>query len=64
MRVLFLGETPELADLDDPAVPAGMTPEKIRADIERDTILTAEQAKEYGLVDDIISSRKLSALAT
>ena len=37
--------------------------EKIRADIERDTILTAEQAKEYGLIDDVISSRKLSALA-
>ena len=37
--------------------------EKIRADIERDTILTAEQAKEYGLVDDIITSRKVSALA-
>jgi ATP-dependent Clp protease, protease subunit len=36
---------------------------KIRADIERDTILTAEQAKEYGLIDDVISSRKLSALS-
>src|SRR5829696_2762303 len=35
---------------------------KIRADIERDTILTADQAKEYGLVDDVITSRKLSAL--
>jgi ATP-dependent Clp protease protease subunit len=41
----------------------GQTQEKIRADIERDTILTAEQAKEYGLVDDIITSRKLSAVA-
>jgi ATP-dependent Clp protease, protease subunit len=39
------------------------TEEKIRADIERDRILTAEQAKEYGMVDDIITSRKLSALA-
>ena len=38
--------------------------EKIRTDIERDTILTAEQAKEYGLVDDIITSRKLSTLAS
>jgi ATP-dependent Clp protease protease subunit len=37
---------------------------KIRADIERDTILTAEQAKEYGLIDDVISSRKLSTLTT
>ena len=40
----------------------GQSEEKIRADIERDTILTAEQAKAYGLVDDIITSRKLSAL--
>jgi ATP-dependent Clp protease, protease subunit len=40
------------------------TEEKIRTDIERDTILTAEQAKEYGLVDDIITSRKLSTLAS
>jgi ATP-dependent Clp protease, protease subunit len=40
------------------------TEEKIRADIERDTILTAEAAKEYGLVDDVITSRKLSALST
>ena len=42
----------------------GQSEEKIRTDIERDTILTAEQAKEYGLVDDIITSRKLSALAS
>ena len=40
----------------------GQTEERIRVDIERDTILTAEQAKEYGVVDDIISSRKLSAV--
>jgi ATP-dependent Clp protease protease subunit len=33
--------------------------EKIRADIERDTILTAAQAKEYGIVDEVITSRKL-----
>jgi ATP-dependent Clp protease protease subunit len=42
----------------------GQSEEKIRTDIERDTILTAEQAKEYGLVDDIITSRKLSTLAS
>jgi len=33
--------------------------EKVRADIERDTILTAEQAKDYGIVDEVITSRKL-----
>jgi ATP-dependent Clp protease, protease subunit len=33
--------------------------EKVRADIERDTILTAQQAKDYGIVDEVIMSRKL-----
>ncbi|HEX3827461.1 MAG TPA: ATP-dependent Clp protease proteolytic subunit [Sporichthyaceae bacterium] len=37
--------------------------EVIRRDIERDKILTAEQAKEYGIVDDVISSRKASLLS-
>ena len=37
--------------------------EEIRRDIERDKILTAQQAKEYGIVDDVISSRKTSLLA-
>ncbi|WP_407659467.1 ATP-dependent Clp protease proteolytic subunit [Lipingzhangella rawalii] len=34
--------------------------EQINADIERDKILTAEEAKEYGLVDDILPYRKSS----
>ncbi|MYM20670.1 ATP-dependent Clp protease proteolytic subunit [Brevibacterium sp. 5221] len=34
------------------------TPEQISNDIERDLFLTAEQAKEYGLVDQVLSSRK------
>jgi ATP-dependent Clp protease protease subunit len=37
------------------------SPEEIRADIERDKILTAEEAKEYGIVDEVLSYRKLSA---
>jgi ATP-dependent Clp protease protease subunit len=37
----------------------GQTVEKIRADTERDRYLTAEQAKEYGLVDQVISPREL-----
>jgi ATP-dependent Clp protease protease subunit len=37
----------------------GQPIEKVRADIERDTILTAQQAKEYGMVDEVITSRKL-----
>jgi ATP-dependent Clp protease protease subunit len=32
--------------------------EQVRADIERDKILTAHQAVEYGLVDQVLASRK------
>jgi ATP-dependent Clp protease protease subunit len=39
------------------------TVDKVRADIERDTILTASEAKEYGLVDEVITTRKLNAVA-
>jgi ATP-dependent Clp protease protease subunit len=35
--------------------------EDIRADIERDKILTADEAKEYGIVDEVLAYRKLSA---
>jgi ATP-dependent Clp protease protease subunit len=28
--------------------------EKIEKDVERDFIMTADQAKEYGLIDEII----------
>lgn len=38
----------------------GQSAEKVKADIERDTILTAEQAKEYGIVDEVITTRKLT----
>jgi ATP-dependent Clp protease, protease subunit len=37
--------------------------EKIRDDIERDKILTAEDALAYGLVDQIVSTRKSTAAA-
>ena len=36
----------------------GRTPEQISTDIERDKILTADMAKEYGIVDAVIASRK------
>jgi ATP-dependent Clp protease, protease subunit len=36
----------------------GQPIEKVRADIERDKILTAAQALEYGLVDQVLESRK------
>ncbi|WP_153395463.1 ATP-dependent Clp protease proteolytic subunit [Ornithinicoccus halotolerans] len=34
--------------------------EQVRQDIERDKILTAEDAREYGLVDQVLQSRKAS----
>lgn len=36
----------------------GQTAEKVREDIERDTFLSADQAKEYGIVDQVLASRK------
>jgi ATP-dependent Clp protease protease subunit len=38
----------------------GRTVEEIEKDIERDKILTADQAQEYGIVDSVIASRKAS----
>jgi ATP-dependent Clp protease, protease subunit len=40
----------------------GKSEEQVRLDIERDKILTAEEAKEYGIVDELVQSRKLSAV--
>jgi ATP-dependent Clp protease protease subunit len=40
------------------ALHSGQSPEKVREDIERDTFLSAAQAKEYGLVDEVLESRK------
>jgi ATP-dependent Clp protease protease subunit len=41
---------------------SGQSIEKVRKDIDRDKILTAAEAKEYGLVDNILASRKKSGL--
>ncbi|MBZ9644033.1 ATP-dependent Clp protease proteolytic subunit [Streptomyces sp. PSKA30] len=41
----------------------GRTPEQVGADIERDKILTAQEALEYGLIDRIIPSRRASRTA-
>jgi ATP-dependent Clp protease protease subunit len=38
------------------------TVEQVEADVERDKILTAEEAMEYGLIDGLIEFRKASAL--
>jgi ATP-dependent Clp protease protease subunit len=37
---------------------------QVRKDIDRDKILTAEEAKEYGLIDSVLTSRKKSPVAT
>ena len=36
----------------------GQTAEKVRKDIEVDTFLTAPEAKDYGIVDEVLASRK------
>jgi ATP-dependent Clp protease protease subunit len=42
------------------ATHTGQPVEKVHSDTDRDFILTAPQAKEYGIVDDIIVSREQS----
>jgi ATP-dependent Clp protease protease subunit len=37
----------------------GQSIEKVSKDTDRDFIMTAEQAKEYGIIDEVISSRKV-----
>ena len=36
----------------------GQTPDKVRADTERNYYMSAEDAKKYGIIDEIISTRK------
>jgi ATP-dependent Clp protease protease subunit len=38
----------------------GREAEQVRKDIERDKILTAREAVEYGIVDEVVTSRKVS----
>jgi ATP-dependent Clp protease protease subunit len=40
----------------------GQTRERITADIDRDHILRGDDAVAYGLVDEVLASRKLRAL--
>ncbi len=41
----------------------GQPVEKVNRDIDRDNILSAEQAKAYGIVDQVLSSRKRQSLS-
>ncbi|WP_068397937.1 ATP-dependent Clp protease proteolytic subunit [Kribbia dieselivorans] len=45
------------------ALHSGKTVEQVRDDIERDKILSAAEAKEYGLIDEVLASRKASVQA-
>lgn len=53
-------EIQRIADLLDDilAEKTGQPVERIKTDTDRDFILTAEQAKEYGIVDEVIQSRR------
>ena len=37
----------------------GQSVEQVHDDVERDKIFTADQAKDYGIIDEVISSRKM-----
>jgi ATP-dependent Clp protease, protease subunit len=37
----------------------GQTLDKVKKDTDRDFIMTAEQAKDYGIIDEVISTRKV-----
>jgi ATP-dependent Clp protease protease subunit len=37
------------------------SPDEVRLDIERDKILTAAEAQEYGIIDEVLPYRKVSA---
>ncbi len=41
----------------------GQTAEKIHADTDRDYIMSAEEAKEYGMIDAVMTTRDISSAA-
>ena len=40
----------------------GQTVEKVAKDTDRDFIMGANEAKEYGIVDEVITNRELAAV--
>jgi ATP-dependent Clp protease protease subunit len=46
------------------ALHTGQTIEKIKHDTDRDFIMSSEEAREYGMVDEVIQAKKLAALGT
>ena len=45
------------------AAHTGQTPEKIKKDSERDYFMSAEEAKEYGLIDDVFAGNTESLIS-
>lgn len=45
------------------ALHSGQTPEKVKHDTERDYYMTASEAKEYGIIDEVLEPSKLADLA-
>jgi ATP-dependent Clp protease protease subunit len=41
----------------------GQEEEKVRKDTDRDFIMSATEAKEYGMIDEVITNRELAAVA-
>lgn len=37
----------------------GQKPEKVAKDTDRDFIMTAEEAREYGIIDEVLTVREL-----
>jgi ATP-dependent Clp protease protease subunit len=44
------------------ALDTGMPIEKIQKDTDRDFIMSADEAKDYGIIDEVISTRELAGL--
>ena len=42
----------------------GQPIERISKDTDRDFIMSADEAKEYGMIDEVISNRELAQVAT
>ena len=40
----------------------GQTVEKVANDTDRDFIMSAAEAKEYGIIDEVISNRELASI--
>ena len=61
-RIIFLG-TPISDDVANAVIAqhTGQTKEQVESDADRDRWFTADQAKDYGLVDQVIKSAREAA---